>query len=501
MAELKGRMVVGGLWLGGARVAINSLGFISTFVLARLLAPADFGLVALGTSFMAIVTAMTEMSMAQALIHHRDAQEDHFHTAWTLNALRGIGLAILMCAAAGPIGWLYDEPRLEPIVYALSASVLLAGLQNPRQVALIKDMIFSQQFALTVSQNVATIGVSILVAFIYENYWALIAGALAGQTVHLILSYAMLPFIPRVRFNKFRDLWGFSAWMTLGNVVNTINTNSDQLLVGGILGRTTLGLYTVGGNLAQIPTRETVTPLRDTLFPALARIAHDPHRFRNAYQEAQTFITFLVLPIGVGFALVAEPVVLAVMGEKWLPAVPVIQALSSVFALQTMGAMVRPLAMAKGKTRELFYRDLFLAAVRIPVVIVATLTAGLGGLILSRVFTGLLGMVINFRMIRQIADLSIVAQIVVNWRTLCAAALMALAVWWTNAAFPVDNPAAIRAIAQPVVVGAVVYIGAVLTLWLLVKRPRGPEAEVLGFALAALDRIGARRRRIAGHSE
>ena len=500
MAGLKGRIIAGGLWLAGARGVINLLGFVGTVVLARLLVPADFGLVALGTSFMAIVVAVTEMSMAQALVHHRDPQEDHLHSAWTLNVLRGLALAAIMSLAARPMAWIYHEPRLEHVVFAFAVSVLVSGLVNPRQVTLVKELVFWQQFVLSVSQSLVTLVVSLIVAVIWRNYWALVAGVLAGQMVQVFLSYALLPFMPRVRLNRASELFSFSLWLTLGNAVNTLNWRSDQLLVGGIIGRTTLGYYTVGDNLAQIPTRETVGPLRDTLFPALSRLKDEPARLRGGYQDAQALITFLALPVGVGFALVAQPAVLATMGAKWLPAVPVIQALSAVFALQTLGSMVRPLGMAMGETRELFHRDLIMFFVRVPVVVLATIFLGLPGLILSRVFTGLVSMGVNVTFVRRLIDIPILEQFRVNWRSLGAALAMAAGVTAyhdTVARQAIgDGWSALLLVIQLVPLGAALYLGTALIMWLIARQPEGPECEVLAMVRAALGK--ARGGRLSG---
>jgi len=485
-------MVASSLWLAGGRAVVNAMGFVSTIVLARLLMPEDFGLVALGTALMVIVRSLTEMSMAQALVHHRNPAEDHYHTAFTLNALRGVVLALLLVAAARPMAWAYADPRLENVVLAFAAGTLVTGLLNPRQIALVKDMLFRQQFIMTAAQNVVTVGVSVFVAVVWRSYWALVLGVLAGQVVQVVLSYAMLPYLPRLRWNRASELWSFSLWMTLSNAVNTINWRSDQLLVGGILGRSALGYYTVGDNLAQIPTRETVGPLREALFPALVRIADDPARLRRGYQRAQALITFVALPVSVGFALVAEPAVLMAMGEKWLPAVPVIQALSSVFALQTLGSMVQPLGMAMGDTRTLFMRDLALCAVRIPLVVGATLLLGIPGLILSRVFTGLFGMAINMGLVRRLTGLSIREQVLVNWRSLAAVAAMAAGVsaWYSTIAerFAEDVWGPALVIAQILPLGAALYLGAVLLLWLIARRPDGPETEMLALAQTVLHR-------------
>ena len=124
----------------------------------------------------------------------------------------------------------------------------------------------------------------------------------------------------------------------------------------------------MGDNLAQLPTREAIAPLTEPLYPAFSRVADDHERLRAGYQRAQAFITAVALPIGVGFALLASPLILHFMGEKWAPAVIVAQGLSAIFALQTLGSLAQPLGMAAGATKLLFKRDVQMFFVRLPVI-------------------------------------------------------------------------------------------------------------------------------------
>jgi len=492
MPSLAGRMMKGSAWITGARAAINAIGFISTIVLARLLVPADFGLVALGTTILAIITAVTDMSLSQALVQHRAPSDDHFHTAWTLNAIRGLLLAGIMCLAGRPLALLYGEPRLEMLIYALAFSVLISGFSNPRTVILSKQLIFWQDFLLSVSERLVSVVVAISIALYFRTYWALVAGAVAGQAAMLILSYLILPFRPRVVFRHARELWSFSIWLTLGQAMNTINWRFDQLLIGQFLGRTTLGYYAVGDNLAQMPTREAITPLTHTLFPALSRIADEPHRLRAGYQRAQSIVTAVALPVGVGFALLAHPLVLAAMGAKWLPAVPIIQALSAVFALQTLGSLVQPLGMAKGETKLLFRRDLQMFLIRLPTIISAMMLWGLPGLIYARVFTGLFAAFVNMGVVRRLTGLAVRTQLKANWRSLSSVGAMVAGVMLIQRWFVSDRtdlPFLLMELAIIAISGAVIYIGCSTLLWIAARRPPGPETEVAQILARLLNRL------------
>lgn len=492
------RMLKGGVWIAGARAVTNGLGLVSTFWLARLLMPSDFGLVALGTSMLAIVSAMTALPISEALIQHREPTHDHFHTAFSLGVVRAAVIALVLALVATPLAWVYHEPRLQPVIWALAFSVLLSGFANPRRIMLNKQLIFWQDALLAIGQKFVLVAVSVGLAIYTRSYWALVLGAIASQFAGLVISYTSLPFLPRITFRHARELWSFSVWLSLGQIVNTINWRFDQLVLGALMGRSALGHYTVGDSLAQLPTREALAPLTQPLYPALSRVADDPARLRAAYQRAQETVTAIALPVGIGFALVASPIILGVMGEKWGPAVIVAQGLSSVFALQTLGSLVQPLGMAKGQTKLLFKRDVQMFFVRLPIIIAGIYFGGLKGLVTARIVTGLLAALVNMMLVRRLIDLPVRKQLRANLNSLVAVGLMACGVLALRAHLPPMKGyiELVGGIGLIVIVASIVYVGAMALLWMMAGRPSGVERDVATMLGRIIQRISSRKDRL-----
>ncbi len=146
MSSITGRLIKGSMWLSLSRAIVNGLATLSTFVLAWYLSPADFGLVALATTMLLIVTTVTELSLTQALIRHEAPTESHFSAAWTLNATRGLILCFFFAACAWPASVVYEDPRLFGVMVALGFSVLLGSMTNPRLIMLQRKLIFWQEF-------------------------------------------------------------------------------------------------------------------------------------------------------------------------------------------------------------------------------------------------------------------------------------------------------------------------------------------------------------------
>lgn len=474
---MKEKLFIGVFWLGAAKVIINSLALLSTIILARLLSPEDFGLVAIVFALLAIIEAVTDLSLASALVHIKNLSEHHFHTAWSLNICRSVLMATIFAGGAHLISFYYKEPRLVDIMLVISLSITMSGLTNPKMVVLTKKLVFWQEFAVTVSQKLVAVIVSILIAIYTHSYWALVAGLVASQLTAVLVSYLIVPYKPKFEFSRVKDIWSFSIWLTLGKIVNTLNWKFDQLVIGSHLGNKALGFYSVGDNLAGMPTREAIQPLENALFPGFSHIAHDKDRLRSAYIKAQALITAIALPLGIGFALISPSLIPLLMGDKWTPIIVIIEIIAGVYVLQTIGSQAQPLAMALGHTKTIFKRDLFMFMIRLPVIILSLIYFGLVGLLVGRVFTGMLSLIINMFLIRFMLNLGVMQQVKNNIRSIISVIVMTIVVLTFNYLLKITDLLFI--VVSNVLVGGLTYICIHAILWLMMKKPTGPESELL----------------------
>jgi len=491
------QLAVGAIWTAVGRIIINLIGLAGMLVLARLLTPEDFGLVAIATVVFAVITSFTELSSAAALIQHADPQREHYDTAWTLNILR----ALLVCATLGflahPAVAIYGDQRLAAIMYVFGAAALAGGLANPRLVEFRRRLSFHQEIIAEVVTRTIGFIVGASIAYFFRSYWALVLSLLAGQVTAVILSYALIPFMPRPSLKHWRSLFSFSGWLVLSSGVNAINYRIDQLAIGFFLGTGPLGQYTVGDNLASLPVRESTAPLAQVLFPAFSRLQDDPTRRREAYLRSQRLLVATALPVGLGFALVAAPLVQFALGSQWTSVALVIQFLSVVFAMHAISMPLTPLAMGLGKTRLLFLRDLVNIAIRYPLVFFGLFSGGLLGLLLARCVSGLFGICVDLYLARRLMGAGILSQITSNWRAMAASIVMGGSVLGLTSLDTGD--ATFLGLAALVGAGAASYFGATLALWLTAGRPAGPEREVLDLlAFLYRRRVDARRPGITG---
>lgn len=500
MTGMSKRVGAASIWIALTRAAVNSFGLISTIVLARLLVPSDFGLVATGTAIYAVMLAVTDMSMAQALINHANPTREHMHTAWTLGALRGAIIGALLALSGPFVASSFGDPRLVTVMNIFGIGMFLSGLENPRPTLLKKDLIFWQDFILNLSSRFAALVVSVVIAYFYRSYWALLLGTISGQLVSLIISYMILPFLPRPSLRHAREMMGFSIWLTLGNAVDNVNWRLDTLLVGKFLGTRYLGLYSVGNTLSSFLTRETTQPIAQALFPAFTHVRDDASRLRTAYQRAQTLMTAIALPMGFGMAIIGDLLVLLLLGDKWLPALIVVQVIAIVSALQSMERPARSLAMALGATRLLFWRSVQMMVFRVPMIVLGIYLGGFEGLVYARMISGFTSIFANFWIVRQLTGLSMLEQFMANCRPVGAVLVMSAAVLLLKGQLPAGHSQIdlILEVTACVVTGGVVYLGTLFGVWLALGRPPGSEREIIDLSTAGIGKIRSHFRSAKG---
>ena len=486
---LKASAAKGAMTLGATRIVLNVVNVVALFVLARLLTPEDFGLVAICTTVLGIVVALTELSLGSALIQRREVTRDHIDTAWTMAFTRALMITAGFALLSHPIALLYGDLRLGPLFLVTGVTAAMTSLVNPNVAMRTKQMHFGPMMLMQIAQKLLGLAISIVLALLWHNYWAIVTGTALGTALSTLLSYIVVPYLPRFTLARAKDLLGFSSWLFFAQLVNVVNWRFDQLLIGLFLPPAQLGLYAMSDNTAAIPSREMTAPIVQVLFPSFSTIQDNLERLRKAYLNAQTTIGLASMPIGIGLALVAEPVVHLALGPQWLETVPLIEVIACSYAIQTLTSGSRSLAMARGQTRSLFMRDVAGLALRVPCVCIGLAGWGLIGLIWGRMLSSVIGVFVTFGMVKKILDVPISTQLWTQRRTLLSVAAMALAVKLADHQMIALHVLPIIRIVLLVGIGGVTFIGTLGLLWAIEGRRPGPETELLGLARGAIAKI------------
>lgn len=470
------RMAGGAAWMILAKLVERGLGVVSTLILVRLLLPADFGIVALAASLIALLEVVTALGFDNALIRDQNATRDHYDTAWTLNLMFAAGMAVAMVALAIPAAQFFAEPRLAPVVMALAVVPLLQRAENIGVVAFRKELEFRREFLFVAAKKLAMVCTAVPMAFFFQNYWALVAGTIAGRLVGSAMSYAVHRHRPRFSLARWRDLFSFSRWLLVINVASFVRERYPDLVLGRLVGATGLGLYTVGAEIAQLATSELTAPINRAVFPALSRVAGDQHALRREYLSASGMTWLLALPVAFGIAAIAPVLVPTLLGEKWMAAVGVVSLLAWAGVLQIIQSTTYAVFLATNKLSVPAAIGVCHAVVLMVALPVVGTRMGVEGVLLVILGARMIVTPINMAYLIRISGLAPSALLAILWRPVLAASIMyVVVVKYLGSAI---GPASLGVLFAAIALGAVCYVAGVLVLWWVSGRRDGAEQGI-----------------------
>lgn len=472
------RQIASGVgWMVLFKLVDRGLGIVSTLILARLLVPADFGLVAMAMSVIAILELATSFSFEVALIQKRELQRAHYDTAWTLNVVLSSSCAALTALLAYPAALFYDEPRLTMVMLVLAAGWVFSGFENTGIVDFRRQLDFRREFYFLGSKRALSFLITIALAVTLRSYWALAVGAVAGRALGVALSYLLHRFRPRPSLQAARELFGFSGWMLANNVLSVLQIRIPHFAVGRMLGSQPLGLFTVGAEIAQIPSTDLTAPINRVIFPGFSRLADDAGQLRSTFLNVMAVTTMFALPAAVGIAAVAEPLVIAMLGANWIGAVPVIQVLALAAGVSVVTSNNGSAYLALGQPRLITVIAVVRLAALIPLALVLTGRMGLVGAAYAELGAAVFGLLASLPVLLRRLDISLTDYVSRLWRPVVACTLMAYAVHRLLEALPAmgSSLSALPVLGTAIVTGICAYLTAVAILWFAALRPSGAE--------------------------
>ena len=474
-ASVRTGVLKGVFWTVGARWALRALGFISTIVLARLLMPEDFGLMAMATVVIGLLDVLFSQGVDTALIQNTSTTRAHWDTAWTVRVLQGAVMALLLVAAAPFAAEFYGEPRIRLIMPVLAVGTLAAAAENIGPVAFRKELQFHRDFQFTVAKKVIQFIIVISLGLLWRDYWALMIGVVLGSVASSGLSYGLHPFRPKWSLAKAPEIWGFSFRLAAINFASYLNSNAEKLVLGGLVGAEKTGIYFVGDEIAEIPYSELVAPTSRVTVPGFAKIKHDPERLRLALLKILGLVSLFSIPAAAGLALVSHHLVAVLLGPRWIDTIGVIRlcaisagfvAIYSIFGnLLTILGHLRTIMCVAYLNAFLFIIFLFPMIRYYGILGAAALKAMLSLMVFC--FYGFL--------VNRIVRVGIIEMLSVLWRPLVATALMIVPC--VSVADLFSLPAA--ALMCQIAVGATCYGVALFGIWVAMGCPDGGERDLL----------------------
>jgi O-antigen/teichoic acid export membrane protein len=490
MTGLGRKIASGASWMVAIRLVDRSLGLVSTIILARLLVPEDFGLVAMGTAVLGLLELASAFGFDIALIRQATVSRSHYDTAWTFSVLLGAAIAAALIVLAYPAAALYDEPRVAGVVLVLAAAPLIQGLENIGVVAFRKEMNFRAEFVWQTGKRLIGLAVVLPLAFLMRNYWALIAGMVVGRIAGVLLSYAVHPYRPRFAISARRELFGFSKWVIAATGLEFLLRRSADVVIGRALGPASLGIYNIAVEISSLPTTELVAPVNRAAYPAYARMAHDRAALRRSYLDVVAMVALLATPAAVLLAALAQPLVALLLGERWLAAVPLIQILAFLGVVKFAYTNAYAVFLAIGKPDYQVRLNAVHLVLLVGLMVFFAGRYGIVGAAAAAAIAGFALVPLSLRYVFRELDFGVAEFVRSIWRPALAAALLYAGVIALDSALaPVAGVLeTLLRLAALGLAGAAIYVVALYVFWWIAGAPQSAERVLVAGAWRALQR-------------
>jgi len=350
---LSQRAVRGGVWVFSLRIVQQLFNLGRLVILARILAPHDFGLLGIALLTMATLETFSQTGFQQALIQKKEDIRSHLNAAWTVLILRGFILFAILYLIAPYAAVFFNAPEAKPIIQVIGLSILLQAFTNIGVIYFQKELEFNKEFKYQFVGTLTDFIVAVSAILILRNVWALVFGLLAGNAARCLVSYLIHPYRPHFSsdLGKAKELFGFGKWILGSSILIFLLTHGDDIFVGKLLGATVLGFYQLAYRISNMPATEITHVISQVSFPAYSKLQDNLPKLREAYLKVLQVTAFLSFPIAGLIFILAPEFTTIFLGEKWMPMVPAMMALCIFGVTRSIGATMGSILYSIGRPK------------------------------------------------------------------------------------------------------------------------------------------------------
>lgn len=372
MRDLKNKTVKGGAWSFVAKVVTQGISFILGVVLARLLVPDDFGLVAMVIVFTGFAEMLANFGIGSALVQKKEISDQHYSSIFVLNVVLGLILSLGFYASSEIIAEFYNRTELIEICRAMAVILVLASLSQVPRSILIRNMMF-REIALSESAALLISGVvGVALAANAYGYWSLVLMIISRQALLLVFFFYASSWLPSLffRWSVVGQLMNFSVYVFGTKTLQYISGNLDKMLIGRVLGAGGLGIYEKAQSMMLFPIQNISQVVGSVMFPALSSIQDDKKRVKSIYLRATSSIAIITFPMMIGLYLVSDLFVELLLGDKWLDIIPIIKILCFAGIATSIATVTGSVYLSQGAAQLQFKVNILMQGIKIISVII-----------------------------------------------------------------------------------------------------------------------------------
>lgn len=426
MSELKDKTVTGVFWSAVDRFSAQGIQFVFSILIARLLLPEDYGVIAMLNIFLAVSQNFIDSGFGAALIRKNDRTETDFSTVFYFNIIVAFLIYIALFFASPYIADFYETPVLRSITRVVALNLIITSFSGIHNSKLSIDVDFKSRAKISLLSSVVSGIVALYMAKNGFGVWALVAQSLCSSIVWTILLWYFVRWKPLFLFSweSFRNLFSFGSKLLTSAVLNTIYSNLSTIIIGKFFSSSSLGLYSKANSLAQFPSVNITNVIQNVAFPVLSKIQDETQKLKAMYVKFMRIMAFIIFPLMLGLAAVSQSFVSVVLTEKWVGAVPYIQVLCFSLMWYPIHAINLSILSVKGRSDYFLKLEIYKKVLGV-VILAITVPMGIMAMCYGMVISSVLSLFINTYYTKKLIDYGFGAQI----RDLLPILLHSLVMW------------------------------------------------------------------------
>ena len=429
-SSLKEKTVKGVMWSSIDRFSTQGIQFVFSILIARLLLPSDYGAVAMLNIFLSISQSFIDCGFGTALIRKLDRTDTDFSTVFYFNIVVGLFFYIVLWLASPYIAAFYEIPLLEDITKVLALTFVFSSFSGVHSAKLSITIDFKTIAKISIIVTILTGSVGLWMAYNGYGVWALVIQAVSWSLLRTVLLWLFVRWIPKWIFSwkSFRGMFSFGSKLLISGLIDTTYKNIYTLVVGKVFSSTTLGLYSRASGLAQYPSSNITSVLQGVTFPVLSSIQNETERLADAYKRFLRISAFIIFPLMVGLAAVADPLVRLVLTDKWEGCIYLLQIVCFSMMWYPIHAINLNLLQVKGRS-DFFLKLEIIKKIQGVTILCVTIPMGIVVMCYGQIVGSLLSLVYNTYYTKKLIGYGYIAQMKDLLHILIHSLAMGVGVW------------------------------------------------------------------------
>jgi O-antigen/teichoic acid export membrane protein len=456
--SLKARTIHALMWSFIESIGLQGVRFVIGIILARILFPEQFGLIAMLTLFIAVAQSFIDSGFGAALIQKRDPSQIDICSIFYFNIVIGFVAAGILCLVAPWIAAFYDQPILIPLTRALSIVIVINSFGLIQNTILTRQITFKILSKVSLTSGILSGMVGVTLAILGYGVWSLVFQQISNSFFSTLFLWLFNSWRPQMvfSFRSLREMFGFGSRLLLSGILNQIFENIYLLVIGRLFSAQDLGFFAKASNFKDLPSRTLAGMVGRVTFPVFSSIQDDPSRLKKGLKKALTTLVLVNFPMMIGLAAIAHPLVVVLLTEKWVESVPYLQLLCFVGLLFPLHLINLNALQALGRS-DLFLLLEIIKKVLIVIIILVTWRGGITAMIYGMVATSVLSYYLNSYYTGILIGYSIWEQIRDMYSYLIISVFMGIAVY---AVGMLPFPTYWSVLVVQIAIGIVIYISA-----------------------------------------